>query len=57
MIAKPLLPKCWWRRVIIVTEDVGEAPHAKGVNEGDVGVDVEDVIEAPCAKALAEESC
>jgi hypothetical protein len=25
-------------------KDVSEGPHAKGVNEGNVGVDVDDVI-------------
>ena len=38
------------------TEYVGEGPHAKGVDEGNVGVDPEDVSEAPHAKVLAEAS-
>ena len=38
-------------------KDVGEGPRAKGVDEGDVGLDVEDVSEAPRADVLAEASC
>ena len=38
-------------------KDVGEGPGVKGVNEGDVGVDAEDVSEAPHAEVLAEASC
>jgi hypothetical protein len=31
-------------------KDVDEGPCAEGINEGNVGVDVEDVSEAPHAK-------
>jgi hypothetical protein len=39
------------------TEYVGEGSHAKGVDEGDVGIDAEDVNEAPRAEVLVEASC
>ena len=39
------------------TKDVGEGPRAKGVDEGDIGLDAEDVSEAPRADVLAEASC
>jgi hypothetical protein len=52
MLAKPLMLKCWQRRVVVDTEDVGKGPCAKGVDEGDIGVDTKDVREAPCAKIL-----
>ena len=38
-------------------KDVGESPGAGGADEGDVGVDAEDVNEAPHAEVLAEASC
>ena len=38
-------------------KDVGESPGAGGADEGDVGVDAEDVSEAPHAEVLAEASC
>jgi hypothetical protein len=53
MLAKPLMLKCWRRRVVVDTEDVGKGPCAKGVDEGDIGVDTKDVREAPRAKVLA----
>jgi hypothetical protein len=46
MVAKPLLLKCWRRRVIIVIEDVGEAPHAEVLSRR-VIADDEDVGEGP----------
>ena len=39
------------------TKDVGEGPRAEGVDEGNAGVDAEDVSETPRAKVLAEASC
>jgi hypothetical protein len=38
MSAKPLLPKFWWRQVVVVTKDI---------DEDIVGVDIGDVREAP----------
>jgi hypothetical protein len=37
-------------------EDVGEGPRAKGVDESNVGVDTEDIREAPHVKVLAMSS-
>ena len=39
------------------TEYVGEGPHAKGVDEGDVGIDAEDVNKAPRTEVLVKASC
>ena len=39
------------------TKDVGEGPRAKGVDKSDVGLDAEDVSEAPRVDVLAEASC
>ena len=39
------------------TEYVGEGSHTKGVDEGDVGIDVEDVNEAPRTEVLVKASC
>ena len=38
-------------------KDVGEGPRAKGVDKSDVGLDAEDVSEAPRVDVLAEASC
>ena len=38
-------------------KDVGEGPRAEGVDEGNVGVNAEDVREAPRVEVLAEVSC
>jgi hypothetical protein len=51
MVAKPLLLKCWRRRVIIVIEDVGEAPHAEVLSRR-VIADDEDVGKVLMAKVL-----
>jgi len=57
MEAKPLLLMCWRRHVIVVAKDFCEAPHAKGVDKGNVFVDAKDVSEALHAKVLAEVTC
>jgi hypothetical protein len=57
MLAKPLMPKFWWRQVVVDVEDVSKGPRAEGVDEGNVGVDPEDVSEAPRAEVLVEASC
>jgi len=57
MLAKPLMPKFWWRRFVVDVEDVGKSPPAKSVDEGNVGVDPADAREAPRAEVLAEASC
>lgn len=57
MLAKPLMPKCWWSWVIVDAKYVGEGPYAEGFDECDVGVDTKDVSEAPYAKILAKACC
>ena len=42
---------------MVGVEDVGKSPHAKSVDEGNVGVDPADAREAPRAEVLAEASC
>ena len=42
---------------MVDVEDVGKSPPTKSVDEGNVGVDPEDVREAPHAEVLVEASC
>jgi hypothetical protein len=42
---------------VVDVEDVSKSPHAEGVDEGNVGVDPENVSEAPRAEVLVEASC
>jgi hypothetical protein len=38
-------------------QDVGASPCAEGVDKDDIGVDAEDVSEAPRVEVLVEASC
>jgi hypothetical protein len=55
MLAKPLMPKYWKRQAVVEAE--GEGPLAEGIDEGNVGVDAEDVSEAPRVEVMVEASC
>jgi hypothetical protein len=57
MLVEPIMPKCWHRQVVVDAKDVGEHPHAEGVDDGDVDVDTKDVSKAPHVKVLVEANC
>jgi hypothetical protein len=56
MLAEPIMPKCWHRQVVVDAKDVGEHPHAEGVDDGDVDDgDVEVLAKPLLSKCLPGE--